>query len=591
MMKKIFAALTALACALPAMPVFLASAVSGEELTDYLVTAVRTNVNGSVTGLTLRRVGGAGVCTLSNCGADMSAMLEGRETPEYGDIIGLSAPDFVAEIIPSCLHYTAENPPEYVNRGNIAEIGTLEYLTVEGYDQTSDGRITKCQLEDKNNEVYLYYPDENYGIPAPDMTENMEGLYYLYKGEVLLWADEVTVDPEKLPWTATGIVIGPNLIDLKGHGDFRFDDTVDSSGDPISAGDVVELKLRGGVIDMYPGLLPVIEHIDRIGTAAELYGYGEYTVTENDGTQLVMTNIAGEERTYSYYLQAEMGYALYNGELIADAQAGDVITFMHNESGNPILPTNPEDLYTRTEFAVIGVDDAENPETYIIIESSSPTAVYMLHASELQPYLANGGTPLSYGDIFTLAGDYAFTCIWGTNDIMLGQAESIRIEGSVFDKGETAEFTLKTTPPASGAAEAFVWMEHAETCWEYPVDYAVGSCLMSHHLHVQPDGIDWTKPDLGDKITMYTYNGVPMFPKAMQRIGDADGNGNVNAGDAAELLISSAMHGAGLEQEVTFSTDVDGNGIVDARDAGAVLTYAAAKGTGSPVSWAEIIAQ
>ncbi len=576
--------LTALACAVSAMPVLTVSSLSWEEPTQYMVVEVSTNANGDVNGLTLREPGSAAVYEISNCGADMEAMLEGQETPEWGDIISLSPPYYIAEVIPGCLHYGGA-APEYENLGNITEIGTLEYLTVEGYDQTTDGRITQCQLADENNNSYLYYPDEDYGIPAPDMTESKEGLYYLYNGEVLLWADESTVNCENVPWTATGIVIGPNLIDIVGHGDCTFDDTIDSSGDPIGAGDVVELKLRGSVAEIYPCQLPAIEHVDRLGTAAELYGYGEYTVTENDGTQLVMTNTAGEEKTYSYWLQTEMGYALYNSDLVIDAKAGDVITFMHSKSGNPILPTNPEELYSRTEFVVIGVDDAEHPEDYIIIESGSPTAVYQLSAGDIAAYLANGGEPLSYGDIFTLAGDYAYTCIWGTNDIMLSYPETIRIEGSVFDKAETAEFAFN-----SASASTFVWLDGEEKGYQYPVDFMIGTGLMFNSDFIQPDGIDWTKPELGDQITMYTYNGVPMFPKSMQRIGDADGDHEVNASDAAEMLIIAAENGAGARNAVTFSNDVNSDGVTDAADAAAVLIYAAARGTGTPIPWEEILA-
>ncbi len=582
MMKKLFAALTALACALPAVPAFTASALSWEEPTQYMIVNVSTNADGDVTGLILSECNGTCLSQVTTCGADIAAMLEGEETPEWGDIIRLSAPDAGAEIIPLCLHYGAV--PEYENLGNVTEIGTLEYLTVEGYDQTSYGQIVQCQLADENNNTYVYCPDEDYGIPAPDMTESKEGLYYMYNGKVMLWAGEVTVDPEEIPWTATGIVIGPNLIDLEGHGDFIFDDTIDSSGDPIGAGDVVELKMRGGVLDIYPGLLPAIEHIDRLGTAAELYSYGEYIVTENDGTQLVMTNIAGEEKTYFYYLQAEMGYELYNSDLVIGAKAGDSILFMHNKSGNPVVPVEPEELLSRTEFAVIGVDDPEDPQNYIVMETNSPTHVYWLRGHQLEAYLTNGGTPLSYGDIFTLAGNYGCTEIWGTNDIFMDAAETIRIEGSVFDTEETAEFTLNTA-----SSDTFVWLKGEAKGYEYPVDFMLGTGLTSQKQFTQPDGIDWTKPDVRDRITMYTYGGVPMFPKSLERLGDADGDNEVNASDAASLLITAAENGAGAGNAVTFSADVDADGTVSAQDAASVLIYAAAKGTGASVTWDTVL--
>ncbi|MBQ2264187.1 MAG: hypothetical protein II341_02190 [Oscillospiraceae bacterium] len=408
-------------------------------------------------------------------------------------------------------------------------------------------------------------------------------------GLAVFSANENEVDDWKTPWTVTGIIIGPDLINVSGEGPCHFDGTMDSDGDRLYPGDVVELKLCGGIAEIYPALLPDIEHIERLGTAGEVYGYAYYTVTENTGTSLSLTTELGEEKIYSYHLQASNGFELYNSELVLDAQAGDTIAFMHNWNGNPIIPTDPMYLHSRAEFAVIGVDDPEAPQSYIIIRSDSPTAVYQLRADQLEPYLAYGGTPLSYGDIFTLAGDYAFTCIWGTNDILLSEPESIRIEGSVFDAEETAEFTLLTAPPEKDGAESFVQIRGAETLYEYPVDFVLGTCLMSHSLHIQPDGIDWTKPDAGDKVTMYTYKGVPMFPKSMQRIGDVSGDGTVNAADAAELLVNAAENGAGMARAVSFSADVNADSAVNALDAAAVLTYAAAKGSGSPLSWVQVL--
>ncbi len=66
--------------------------------------------------------------------------------------------------------------------------------------------------------------------------------------------------------------------------------------------------------------------------------------------------------------------------------------------------------------------------------------------------------------------------------------------------------------------------------------------------------------------------------------GDADGNEQVDATDAARILIDAAAVGSGSTTGLTdmqfMAADIDANVIVDASDAAAVLCYAAAVGTG-----------
>ena len=71
--------------------------------------------------------------------------------------------------------------------------------------------------------------------------------------------------------------------------------------------------------------------------------------------------------------------------------------------------------------------------------------------------------------------------------------------------------------------------------------------------------------------------------------GDPNSDGEVNAADAAEMLVSAAQIGTGAEIAVTSAADVNADGTVDASDAAAVLSYAAAKGTGADVSWIDIL--
>ena len=68
-------------------------------------------------------------------------------------------------------------------------------------------------------------------------------------------------------------------------------------------------------------------------------------------------------------------------------------------------------------------------------------------------------------------------------------------------------------------------------------------------------------------------------------LGDANGDSNINAADASDVLTHSASIGAGnggtLFDEALTSADVNGDGTVDATDATEILVYAAETGAGN----------
>ena len=68
--------------------------------------------------------------------------------------------------------------------------------------------------------------------------------------------------------------------------------------------------------------------------------------------------------------------------------------------------------------------------------------------------------------------------------------------------------------------------------------------------------------------------------------GDADNDGEVNAADAADVLVYAAAVGTGAEPELPdenwlLRADYNADGDVNAYDASEILVYAAKQGTGS----------
>ncbi len=76
----------------------------------------------------------------------------------------------------------------------------------------------------------------------------------------------------------------------------------------------------------------------------------------------------------------------------------------------------------------------------------------------------------------------------------------------------------------------------------------------------------------------------PTTETTANKPGDVNGDGEVNAVDASDLLIAAAMVGAGEDSGMTDAqknaADVNKNGTFDASDAASILQYAAAVGAG-----------
>ena len=76
-------------------------------------------------------------------------------------------------------------------------------------------------------------------------------------------------------------------------------------------------------------------------------------------------------------------------------------------------------------------------------------------------------------------------------------------------------------------------------------------------------------------------------PQKQTLLGDVNGDGIVNASDAAQILIAAAAFGAGNSYGLTnaqiTAADVNGDGSINASDAAVILIYAAGIGAGQDV--------
>ncbi len=242
------------------------------------------------------------------------------------------------------------------------------------------------------------------------------------------------------------------------------------------------------------------------------------------------------------------------------------------------------------KMVILGVDSIEAPECYVVgfySVGSLGMNNFSVDASALNACLPEGEAPLAYGDLCSFTGEFYVTNIVGTNG-MGGISEercTVVKDGSVFDQKVTETYYVSDKSDTN----TMLTLTNGTQQIEYTVDFITGSGLLGGTDCFQPDGFDWNDVDNGDKVTMLLYEGIPMLPFDLQRLGDMTRDDVVDANDAAQMLSAAAEIGAGDVAAVGFSVDVDADGALTAADAAAVLTYAAAKGSGSPLSWAQVL--
>ena len=99
------------------------------------------------------------------------------------------------------------------------------------------------------------------------------------------------------------------------------------------------------------------------------------------------------------------------------------------------------------------------------------------------------------------------------------------------------------------------------------------------------------EPTKQDQLVLEEQMEQPEQPAVVT--GELNGDGTINASDAAVILIAAAAIGAGQDSGLTeaqkTAADVNCDGICNASDAAIVLIYAAAVGAGQDVKLSDFI--
>ncbi len=175
----------------------------------------------------------------------------------------------------------------------------------------------------------------------------------------------------------------------------------------------------------------------------------------------------------------------------------------------------PEEHLDSRDYAVVGVDDAEDPQQYVLcsVTDGSKGKTYYMDAQLLAAF---GFTePVGYGDFLTLYG----TKTYGTADgdtVSLtmdpeekgayikftprypqSEAHSRRL--NYFADASLIDYTVTVDPEDSGAVQL---TSNAGT-FRYVTDYT--------DAYLQPDGADWSSVQTGDTLQVFTYKGTPII--------------------------------------------------------------------------------
>ena len=208
------------------------------------------------------------------------------------------------------------------------------------------------------------------------------------------------------------------------------------------------------------------------------------------------------------------------------------------------------------DFIVIGVDNEENPQNYVVSNLEGDETFY-LPQSMLQNYFVGDVQP-AYGDILTISGDMYCEPLAATTNFGFLEDGAITVEGSVFDNATYAPYIVENV----GSISMFFSNEN-DGYSSYRVDYT--------DSYFQPDGIDWSKVEIGDEVTFLTYNGFPVIPTAISRLGDANGDGDVSIVDV--VMVNRHVMGADMARTTmnTDAADFDKNGEVTHEDSLSIL--------------------
>ncbi len=440
---------------------------------------------------------------------------------------------------------------EYSETSSFTVIGTMEelypermdYVVVRIYEPTGELVLISKETGDRvfYSPIVLNGYESPYTLDDPEVGDTLSFVlnpkYEYDRPYVPLSHTKGDGTIPELPETVvhTGyvtvpvIVIGPGLALCDGsevHGFdeysmFHYGETTETP----ECGDVLMVDINS-IAETSPAQLCIPQNgrIVNAGSAADLYGTKTYTVTENNGYCLDLTDADGNAAGFSYFVTRH-GWEIYNSEVL-EAQEGERVTFMLDEEGRPAVPVSIEaDVLPANEYVVVAVCETGD----VVLKDASGIYTYYLQHDAVT---ANGKA-LRYGDVVQIEGWKMTTAMETTNSLQFWLDEAftssgcrITQTGSIFAK--QLESTYTVTAIDSDLAVLQLTASDGEQV-TYRMDY-----MLSGRGYEQMD-MDWTGVQVGDQISMVTYHGLPCVPTPEHPYGDINTDGTLSIADVLAL--------------------------------------------------------
>jgi len=209
-----------------------------------------------------------------------------------------------------------------------------------------------------------------------------------------------------------------------------------------------------------------------------------YRLTDTDGN--------------SYYYSEDSWNSLFDVESRGYSK-GDTVTFAVWQD-SAIIPLS-EAVPQKTEYAVIGTDNAEHPTKYILVNSKGETFLTGTDAFS---------ETLAVGDVISIQdAEFISTSMAGTNSLGIEPQEnySVQKNGSILENPQTAEFTVTSLPDTDSGINC-AGLEKDGNLYQIFTDWIeAGSAEYSY--------LDWNSVSVGDTVTCILYDNYPVIAKEL----------------------------------------------------------------------------
>ncbi len=469
------------------------------------------------------------------------------------------------------------------NIGNCTDLMEHKKMTVKsmGYDGRPiqpSFRFFTYTLADEDGKEYYYSAEDSFGSDVSVVFSTGDVVEFaVYSGGAVIPLPEEKLPDCIEPFVYEYAVIGtdnaenPNKYVLIDSGGDTWYTSSRNFETPLSVGDTITIQNAMIGVTNIEGTNDLMispedgYQVQKTGSILDNPQTAEFTVQEIEtgspfGDRVYLEKDGTQYRIFTDWI--EKNYAEYSWLDWSAVSVGDTVACVLYEN-YPVLGIDPDasaepSVNNSYDYAVIGTDNAENPNKYVLIDSGGDT----WYTSS-----RNFETPLSVGDTITIQNAMiGVTNIEGTNDLMISPEDGYQVQktGSILNNPQTAEFTVQEIETGSPFGDR-VYLEKDGTQYRIFTDWIEKN-------YAEYSWLDWSAVSVGDTVTCVLYDDYPVLgtertPETVPDLtGDADGSGKLDILDV--IIVNRAILGKeDISPDRISDIDFNGNNKPDAEDA------------------------